>query len=50
MNQISLDMHCHLVPVANERLADMAGVAWRADKGTLEVDGVLVQPPALYKT
>lgn len=47
--RIALDVHAHLVPIAANRLAQIAGVTWDAVGKALTVDGHAVPVPALYQ-
>jgi aminocarboxymuconate-semialdehyde decarboxylase len=47
--RIALDVHAHLVPVIGDRLQQIAGVTWDAERKVLGVDGHAVQVPALYQ-
>jgi len=48
MDQILLDIHCHLVPLTPERTEGLPGVAWTPE-GTLTVDGYTLASPSVYR-
>ena len=37
--RIALDIHAHLAPVLEDRLAGIAGVSWYDADGTMTIDG-----------
>jgi len=47
--RIALDVHAHLVPVLEDRLAGLAGVSWNAGDGTMTIDGYTLAAKSVYR-
>lgn len=49
MENIALDIHCHLAPLDPGRTAGMPGVSWDADGRLITIDGYQLAAPSVYR-
>ena len=47
--RIALDVHAHLAPVLDDRLAAIAGVQWSDDDGAMTIDGYTLAAKSVYR-
>lgn len=49
MDEILLDVHCHLVPLVADDTAGIEGVSWGGEPEVLTVDGYTLASPSVYR-